>query len=39
VVVEVVVVAAVAPFDPGASPSFLGASPDAPIASVRAYLP
>jgi hypothetical protein len=39
VVVEVVVVAAIAPFAPGASPPSLGTSSDAPIAFVRAYLP
>jgi hypothetical protein len=38
-VVEVVVVATVAPFVPGASPPFLGASPDAPVASERACMP
>jgi hypothetical protein len=31
------VLAAVAPFAPGASPLSLGASPDAPVTSARAY--
>jgi hypothetical protein len=39
VVVEVVVVVAVAPFAPIASPPSLGAFPNAPIASACAYLP
>jgi hypothetical protein len=39
VVVEAVVVAAVAPFALGASLLSLGASPDAPIASAHEYLP
>jgi hypothetical protein len=39
VVVEAMVLAAIAPFALGASPPSLGASPDAPIASPHAYLP
>ena len=37
--VVAVVLAAVAPFAPGASPPSLGTSPDAPVTSVHAYLP
>jgi hypothetical protein len=39
VVVVTVVLAAVAPFTPGASPPSLGASLGVPAASARAYLP
>jgi hypothetical protein len=38
-VVVAVVLAAIAPFALGASLLSLGASPDAPVASARAYLP
>jgi hypothetical protein len=39
VVVVAVVLAAVAPFALGASPPFLGATPNAPVTSAHAYLP
>jgi hypothetical protein len=39
VVEEAVVLVAIAPFAPGASPPSLGASPDALVASAHACLP
>jgi hypothetical protein len=39
VVEEAMMCAVVAPFALGASPPSLGASPDAPVASVHVYLP